>query len=833
MSQQFNLRDEILSKMDFLSYYRKYIEEDKDLGANQHKGYCCFHPDKETQNPGFTFNSENGRWQCKSGCGQGDIFTFVAKINNLDTRRDFGQILRILAGELGIVIPNRRSQAIETTNPKPPQVVKPLPVNRQSKSQTQGKRVERAKDPIPETLNNQFRADLTPALREILKNKRGITDKTIDDFEIGWHKDKARYTFPVRDDNGKIRNIRLYSTTAEKQWKIFNYTEKKHDEEGEIEIKYSDKTQYFPAHKLKLNVPEKFIICEGEFDCMILWQNGFKAITSTTGGNTWCDEWLNLFVDKGIIFLYDCDTEGIDFAKKHSNKLLKADVCKSISVVTLPLSGSKIDKDVSDFFNSGHTSAELQKLIDDTKPLTKRDIERISAFDVAEDFKKSEFCSPHNKVILRRWRNEYYMWNGRHHKIVEDERIIADVLHYIAHNFNRDRATGSFANDVLKNLWDSILLPKDMDSPMTNLDSRYPTKLKNFLSMGNGVLNLQQFIDNVPVIMEQHTPDIFFTCSLPYGFIANADCPIWNAFLEKVQPDSYVRDFLQEYAGYMLVPDIEYQKFLLFIGEGQNGKSVFLDVITAMLGGPDNVSSVSLSNFQDKFSLSGLVGRLANICGEVGDIEQISEEKLKAIVGGDQVEVEEKYKKPYYTKVTGKHIFSTNHLPRFRDRTLGLWRKMSVIEFGVYIKDSEKDERLKNKIIDNELPGVFLWAVQGLVRLIQRGKFNEPQMCVDKKEEVATEINSAKSFIKENLEYDQNSSVNCIDIYKNYNDWCKQNNYKPVNEVHFARQVYREFAKENVCRIRSSMTLPNGLRPYCYSKLKMRDMVSDDSSYNP
>lgn len=828
MDKRFDLRQAILSRIDYLSYFKKYIEDVKSLGTDQYKGFCCFHEDKSSGNPGFTFNARNGRWKCYSGCGEGDIFHFVARIYSFDVRKEFRKVLGVLANELGISESGVKREERQGKKEQPKPKIQEIPKEKQSKPSKDDTDSIKATEPLPEELNNRFKADITPELKEILKKKRGFTDETLNRFEIGWHKDKFRYTIPIRDVSGKIRNFRLYSITAEKQWKMINYTEERIIDGKKIKIKYADKEQMFPLYEYIKTNPQRIIICEGEFDCMLLWQHGFHAITGTSGGGTWSDKWNPYFEGKDVKFCYDCDKEGVKFASNHSIKLFKEKVCQSVSVVTLPLSGEKTEKDITDWFNVGKTAEELHKILDDAKALIDRDNSEVAPPDVADDFKRSDYCSRDGKIILRRWRNEYYIWMGRHHQLMEDDRVIADVLQFIAEKYDRNKATQRFANDVLKNLWSSILLPRDMDPPMSNLDDRLPRKIKNHLSMGNGIVNLTQIMEDIPVEIIEHSPDMFFTYSLPYPYVTNAECPRWLNFLEKVQPDQSVRDFLQEYSGYMLVPDVEFQKFLLFIGEGQNGKSVFLDVVTAMLGGPDNVSSISLSKFQGNFALSGMVGKLANICGEVGDIEQIAEEKLKSIVGGDLVEIEEKYKKPYYTKLTGKHIFSTNHLPRFRDRTLGLWRKMSVIDFAVTITEEEKDERLKHKIIDEELSGVFKWALGGLIRLINRGKFVEPKMCTDKKEEVSTEINSAKKFIKDTLEFGQGEMVNCVEIYKEYNDWCKSSNYRPVNEVHFGRQIFREFGKNKISKIRN----PNLDRSYCYVNLRRKDFIID-SSYLP
>ena len=85
---------------------------------------------------------------------------------------------------------------------------------------------------------------------------------------------------------------------------------------------------------------------------------------------------------------------------------------------------------------------------------------------------------------------------------------------------------------------------------------------------------------------------------------------------------------MQEWVGYTLTPDTSQQKFLVAEGEGANGKTVFLETHTQLLG-PENVSHVPLEMFGMRFQLTSTLGKLANICSEVGEIDRVAEGTLK------------------------------------------------------------------------------------------------------------------------------------------------------------------------------------------------------------
>lgn len=84
---------------DFVPFYEKYLSEIQKAGGHEHKTKCPFH---QEQNASFYINGETGQYFCQ-GCGKkGDIFHFYAKVSGLDTRRDFGKVLKGISDDFGI-----------------------------------------------------------------------------------------------------------------------------------------------------------------------------------------------------------------------------------------------------------------------------------------------------------------------------------------------------------------------------------------------------------------------------------------------------------------------------------------------------------------------------------------------------------------------------------------------------------------------------------------------------------------------------------------------------------------------------------------------------------
>ncbi len=141
--------------------------------------------------------------------------------------------------------------------------------------------------------------------------------------------------------------------------------------------------------------------------------------------------------------------------------------------------------------------------------------------------------------------------------------------------------------------------------------------------------------DHADDVLRHLNPHWFSPVCLPYKFDPEADCPLWKTFPARNLGDDTAKGrLLQQWAGYLLLPYANYHRFLMMVGEGANGKSVACAALTALLG-EDNVSSVPLEMFGDKFRLHGTLGKLANAVAEGGELDRMAQGQIKAFVTGD------------------------------------------------------------------------------------------------------------------------------------------------------------------------------------------------------
>src|SRR5699024_4892885 len=144
----------------------------------------------------------------------------------------------------------------------------------------------------------------------------------------------------------------------------------------------------------------------------------------------------------------------------------------------------------------------------------------------------------------------------------------------------------------------------------------------------------------------------------------------------------------------------ELGKAFILIGDKANGKSTFLSLLQAMLGS-ENISSLDLSELGERFKTAELFGKLANIGDDIGDEFVANPALFKKLVTGDRVNVEKKGQDPFEFNNYSKFIFSANKIPRIKDRTGAVQRRLVIIPFNASFSkdDPDFDPYIKQKLL--------------------------------------------------------------------------------------------------------------------------------------
>ena len=284
----------------------------------------------------------------------------------------------------------------------------------------------------------------------------------------------------------------------------------------------------------------------------------------------------------------------------------------------------------------------------------------------------------------------------------------------------------------------------------------------------------------------------FITYQLPFEYNPKAEAPLFEAYLNKVLPDIDSQKVLAEYLGYVFIKNgglLKLEKALILYGTGANGKSVFFEVVNALLGN-ENVSGYSLQSLTNEngYFRAKISNKLVNYASEING--KLETALFKQLVSGEPVEARLPYGQPFLLKQYAKMIFNCNELPKDVEQTNAYFRRFLIIPFDITIKDNEKDPQLANKIIEQELSGVFNWILNGLNRLLEQKRFTEckaSQQAVDK---YKVESDSVQMFLTEN-EYSI-SATNIVplqELFSEYRSYCIDCGYKACSRRTFTDRL--------------------------------------------
>jgi hypothetical protein len=205
------------------------------------------------------------------------------------------------------------------------------------------------------------------------------------------------------------------------------------------------------------------------------------------------------------------------------------------------------------------------------------------------------------------------------------------------------------------------------------------------------------------------------------------DTFMFNLFGGQEDDDDMMR-FIYEVVGYCLVNNTFAQKFFILYGEGGNGKSSFLQLLTSLLT-ESNVSNIALIDIgASQFRLAEIVGKYANIGDDIESTDVLNTASLKKIVTGDTIIVEPKHLKPYSYKPHAKLFFSCNTIPRIYDTSTGMKDRLVIIPMTNRIRNTAiATPHIVREIIKSGGLTVLLnRALEGLRRLRSQGAFTEP-----------------------------------------------------------------------------------------------------------
>ena len=366
-----------------------------------------------------------------------------------------------------------------------------------------------------------------------------------------------------------------------------------------------------------------------------------------------------------------------------------------------------------------------------------------------------------------------YRWNGKYWEEYEESHLKKKAVELL-----RNEAQKSRVEDAIFQIKMLTTMPVGR-----KLNDRM-----DCINLKSGILNINTF-EIIP-----HVEDYYFTQMLPIDFDPDSEkkCDNFLKYLDTNIATPEVIDQLQEFTGYCLVRHCKYEKALYLIGPGADGKSTYMKILRELVG-PENCSAVSFSAIEDQFQRSAMYNRLVNLSAEIG-AEAMESQYFKKIVSGDTLQAAYKHVDSFEFDPFCKLVFAGNMLPRVRDNTDGYFRKLLIIQMKrQFLEDDPgRDPYLFDKLKE-ELSEIFYWALCGLKRLVEQGRFSPSAETREVLQDYKRLNNPVLCYVEEECEVVQDAEVPKKSIYSDYVNYCKRNGYTGLNAGNFFRELKSVF----------------------------------------
>ena len=551
--------------------------------------------------------------------------------------------------------------------------------------------------------------------------------------------------------------------------------------DGKLSLEGVERVPYrLPELLQGIEDSKPILLLEGEKDADRVAEMGFVATTFVGGTGKWRDEYLEYFRGADIVLVPDNDHPGIKGMQDIAEHL--HGTTKSMKVLELPGLGERTDKHGKDFSDwadiDGNTSDVLTDHIkeaevwitpvDDWLVPTERGY-RVNKALLAQHIEGEE---DGNLIYLNQtfWKYEKGLWEklgdgqvkSHIHKVISDRKEALGCL------------TSALVDDIFKQLGLILMAPWGFSfnqNPMV-------------LNFTNGVLDLEE-----GKFSDQHKRELFQNIQFPFDFDRDQKCPQWLEFLKSLKFDDETVMRLQEWVGYCLLPRVigTLQKSLFFIGEGSNGKSVFLETIASVL---DNVSHLELSELFDRFKIAEIEGKLAYVCTDV-ETSKVMDARFKKIVAGETQSAERKFKDPFEFQPFAKILFSANDFIPTKDRTHGFYRRFDILRFDrIFGPEEQKPEMLQD--LKKEIPGIFNWALEGLKRVRkQEWKMTKSKFMESCHDEFRRATNPLQIFLEEECVVKKDQQTEAETLRFAYKYYCEDRGYKILSDNNLGQELKR------------------------------------------
>jgi len=390
----------------------------------------------------------------------------------------------------------------------------------------------------------------------------------------------------------------------------------------------------------------------------------------------------------------------------------------------------------------------------------------------------SRFYS-NGKNLVRGKDRGFWHYNGKHWERHTDEQVQKRILSIVEKSVTP--LTDSFAQ-VTRDALKLLIAKQAADGDVLRLKEDPPP----VINCQNGELWISP--DDGSVELRPHSRDSYLTYVLNVEYDPGATCPrfdqaLLDTFANSSNPADMARH-LVEFIGYVIQPTRHIPAWFMMLGKGRNGKTKLIETVEHLID-KRAVYSDRLANIEsNRFAIGALAGKLMVVDDDVDTGTKLPDGLLKKISERKLLTGEHKFKDSFEFVSICLPVLLANNAPLSADLSWGLRRRAHIIPFDRVFTDEDGDDHLYPYIWTNELPGVLNRAIEGLQRLLQRGRFDQPADCIAAQDRWLAQANPLTAFIEERCEAGPSSNVPLAAFYKAFNEWAAECGIRSIPSRH-------------------------------------------------
>lgn len=308
------------------------------------------------------------------------------------------------------------------------------------------------------------------------------------------------------------------------------------------------------------------------------------------------------------------------------------------------------------------------------------------------------------------------------------------------------------------------------------------------LGVGNGVVNLRtgQLMPNDPLLK------ITMYCSARYR--RGTACEKWLKFLNQLFPDDpETIKSIQLLLGYTLTGLNSEELLVILVGWGANGKSVFFNLVTNILGGYAKTAAGSILKARrsddtgPRDDIACLAGARCVSINETQAGDSLDSQAVKMLAGREPISARHLYGKYFSFVPTFTPWLRTNHLPIVTDTDDGIWRRLAIVPFNQQFKGKQQDPHLEQRLMA-ERDGILGWMIEGAIEYLKNG-LTLSQTIKKESQHYRTESDVFGEFLSQKTTKNSQSEIETGELWNKWTLWADRSGFKSGSKNTLTRRL--------------------------------------------